>query len=192
MNQARLAELFGGARRLALLKALYVNPSRRFAPRDLVRFTGADSGNASRWLNRWAELGLVTKTVEGRNVLFQAAGDPLLAGLTELFRRNDEILQDIIAALPQAVETAVVFGSAARSEEKAASDIDVLALGDNLSDIRLNAALRPVARKHRRDIHVSTFSRTDFDALLQRGDSFARSVVDQPVIPLKGEFAYGR
>jgi hypothetical protein len=192
VNRARLAELFGGAQRFALLSALYVDPARRFAPRELVRITGSDSGNVSRWLNRWAALGLVTKMVEGRNVLFQAAADPLLAGLSELFRRNDEILRDIAAALPAEVESAAVFGSTARGQERALSDIDVLALGEGLSDIRLNAALRPVGRRHRREIHVTSFARAEFDALLQEGNSFARSVVEQPVIPIKGEFAYGR
>jgi len=191
MNNARLSELFGGKRRFELLKALYLNPARRFTTQDLVEMTGGDSGNLSRWLNRWARLGVVKKIVSGRNVEFQAAADPLLAGLTDIVRRNDEIMQDIANALPKKVETAVVFGSVARGEEQATSDLDLLVLGEDLSEIRVNARLKPVGRKHRREINASVFSPKEFEQLLQQGNGFVLGIVNQKVIPLKGEFAYG-
>lgn len=191
MNNARLSELFGGKRRFELLKALYLNPARRFTTQDLVEMTGGDSGNLSRWLNRWARLGVVKKIVSGRNVEFQAAADPLLAGLTDIVRRNDEIMQDIANALPKEVETAVVFGSVARGEEQATSDLDLLVLGEDLSEIRVNARLKPVGRKHRREINASVFSPKEFEQLLRQGNGFVLGIVNQKVIPLKGEFAYG-
>ncbi len=191
MNNARLGELFGGKRRFELLKALYLNPTRRFTTQELVQMTGGDSGNLSRWLNRWARLGLVRKLVAGRNVEFQAAADPLLAGLTDIVRRNDEIMHDIADALPKEVETAVVFGSTARGEERATSDLDLLVLGEDLSEIRVNARLKPVGRKHRREINASVFSPKEFERLLRQGNSFALGIVSQTVIPLKGGFAYG-
>ena len=191
MNNARLSELFGGKRRFELLKALYFNPARRFTTQDLVEMTGGDSGNLSRWLNRWARLGLVKKIVSGRNVEFQAAADPLLAGLTDIVRRNDEIMQDIANALPKEVETAVVFGSVARGEEQATSDLDLLVLGEDLSEIRVNARLKPVGRKHRREINASVFSPKEFQQLLRQGNGFALGIVNQKVVPVKGVFAYG-
>jgi predicted nucleotidyltransferase len=84
----------------------------------------------------------------------------------------------------------VVFGSVARGEERATSDIDVLVLGDELSALKVNARLRPVGRKHSREIHASVFSRTEFEQMLVDGNDFARNVVNQKVIPLKGVFAY--
>jgi len=191
MNNARLSELFGGKRRFELLKALYFNPAGRFTTQDLVEMTGGDSGNLSRWLNRWARLGLVKKIVSGRNVEFQAAADPLLAGLTDIVRRNDEIMQDIANALPKEVETAVVFGSVARGEEQATSDLDLLVLGEDLSEIRVNARLKPVGRKHRREINASVFSPKEFQQLLRQGNGFALGIVNQKVVPVKGVFAYG-
>ena len=190
MNNARLSELFGGKRRFELLKALYFNPARRFTTQELVEMTGGDSGNLSRWLNRWARLGVVKKIVSGRNVEFQAAADPLLAGLTDIVRRNDEIMQDIANALPKEVETAVVFGSVARGEEQATSDLDLLVLGEDLSEIRVNARLKPVGRKHRREINASVFSPKEFQQLLRQGNGFALGIVNQKVVPVKGVFAY--
>ncbi len=186
MENAKLIELLGGKDRLALLRALFLNPSRHFTNQQLAADTGVFPGNAHKLLARWVALGLVEKAVQGRNITYRAADDPALDGLRDLLLRNDVLLADIRAALPATVETAVVFGSVARGEEKAGSDIDVLALGPELSEIKVNAALRPVGRKHRREISVSCFSPDEFARLLAAGDGFARSVVNQPTIPLKG------
>ena len=78
-------------------------------------------------------------------------------------------MTDIASALPDEAEIAVVFGSVARGEEKATSDIDVLVLGDELSELRVNARLRPVGRKHSREIHALVFSRNEFSTRHQGG-----------------------
>ncbi|MBP0619097.1 nucleotidyltransferase domain-containing protein [Cupriavidus consociatus] len=87
---------------------------------------------------------------------------------------------------------AAIFGSVARGEEKAESDLDVLVLGEELSSIRINALLKAVGRKHGRDIHASVFSRSEFEEMLAGGNSFAVGVMQQPMILLKGELAHGR
>jgi predicted nucleotidyltransferase len=190
MEHAKLLELLGGKDRLSLLRALFLTPSRRFTNQQLAAETGVHPGNAHKLLARWVAVGLVERAEEGRNITYRAADDPALEGLRELLLRNDVLIADIRAALPAAVETAVVFGSVARGEEKAGSDIDILALGDGLSEIKVNAALRPVGRKHRREISASCFSAQEFERLLVRGDAFARSVVSQRTIPLKGELRF--
>jgi predicted nucleotidyltransferase len=149
-----------------------------------------DPGNTSRWLNRWAAAGLVSRHEEGRNLFFKASTNPLLAGLSQMMRRSDDMFSDIREALPPEAEVAVVFGSVARGEESAESDIDVLVLGEGLSDIRLNVLFKPVSRAHHRIIHATSFSRSEFAKLLEQGNSFAVSVVTQETIPLKGEFSY--
>lgn len=190
MKNAMLSELFGGAQRFSLLQALYRDPSRSHTTVELARMAGADRGNVSRWLRKWAEVGLAKRVTHGRHITYQAGNDPLLAGLTDLARRSDEILNDIASALPEQAETAVIFGSVARGEESAQSDIDVLVLGDHLSNLKVNARLKPVGRKHHREIHATVASRREFEERLADGEGFARNVVSQPVIPVKGVFDY--
>lgn len=187
MNSAKLTELLGGRDRVALLRALFLQRGRRFTNQQLATSAGVSPGNAHKLLARWADLGLVERSVDARNITYRAADDPALAGLRELLAGSDRLLADIRAALPAEVETAVVFGSVARGEERAGSDVDVLALGPGLSEIKLNAALRPVGRRYGRDISVSCFSTEEFERLLAAGDGFARSVASQRTIALKGE-----
>lgn len=187
MSNAMLSELFGGKHRFELLRQLYLNPGRSFTIRELSEMARTDQGNTSRWLARWAEAGLVQRLKDGRNLTYRASAHPVLEGLTEMVRRSDEVLADIQAVLPEAAEVAVVFGSVARGEESAESDIDVLVLGEDLSDIRLNALLKPVGRRHHRVIHAQSFAIAEFSQLVQDGNSFALSVLSQKTIPLKGE-----
>ncbi|MGH8790454.1 MAG: nucleotidyltransferase domain-containing protein [Cupriavidus necator] len=191
MHNVLLGELFGGEKRLALLRALYLTPGKPYAPSELARMAGSNTGNVTHWLKRWTDVGLAVRTQDGRNVLYRASDSPLLAGLTDIVRRSDALLEDVKNALPEAVEIAVVFGSVARGEEKATSDLDVLVLGEELSAIRINAALKSVGREHGREIHASVFSRSEFEQMLADGNGFALGVVRQPIIGLKGDFAYG-
>ncbi|CAN7317997.1 MULTISPECIES: nucleotidyltransferase domain-containing protein [unclassified Caballeronia] len=190
MKNAMLSELFGGVQRFALLRALYQDPMRSYTTVELARMAGADRGNVSRWLRRWTEVGLAKRVEQGQHITYQAGDDPLLAGLTDMARRSDEVLADIADALPEQAEAAVVFGSVARGDESARSDIDVLVLGDHLSSLKVNARLKPVGRKHHRQIHATVASRRDFEEKLADGEGFASNVVSSPFIPLKGEFAY--
>jgi predicted nucleotidyltransferase len=189
MKNAMLSELFGGTQRFLLLRALYQDPARSHTPIELARIAGADRGNVSRWLRKWTEVGLATRIEQGRHVAYRAGDDPLLAGLVEIARRSDELLDDIAAALPAEVEVAVLFGSRARGEESARSDVDVLVLGERLSSLKINAGLKPVGRKHHREIHATVTSRKEFERKLADGEGFARNVMSQSVVPIKGEFS---
>lgn len=190
MDNARLSELFGGRDRFHLLRALYVAPGRQFTNAQLADDAGVLRGNAHKWLTRWAAVGLVRRFVNGRNVTYQASDDPLLAGLTDIVLRADALVVDIQHALPATVTAAAIFGSAARGEERADSDIDVLVLGNDLSSIRINAALKPVGRKHHRDIRASVFSVAEFRKLLKEGDPFAVGVLEHPTVVIKGELGH--
>lgn len=191
MENARLTELLGGKARFAVLEALYLNADRWVTNQEVADLARVPRGNAHRFLSRWARLGLLSRREDGRNVTYRASDDPALAGLRDLMLRGSALLADIRDALPSNVDTAVVFGSAARGEEHAASDIDVLALGDDLSSIKVNAALKPVGRKHHRDINATCLSAIEFAKLLKEGDGFAASVAAQRTIPIKGEFRIG-
>jgi Polymerase beta, Nucleotidyltransferase len=186
MNQARLSELFGGRERFEVLRTLYLNPARQYTNKELAQVAAVNPGNAHKLLLRWSEIGLASRHVDGRNIRYQASSDPLLQGLQDLFLRSDELVVDLKAALPETAEAALIFGSSARGEDKAASDIDVLVLGDNLSEIKVNAALRPVGRKHHRTINASVYSKNEFLKLVTAEEAFALSVMSQPVILLKG------
>jgi hypothetical protein len=192
MDNARLSELFGGRDRFRVLHALYVAPVRRFSNAELADEAGVPRSNAHKWLAHWANLGIVRRFVEGRNITYQASDDPLLGGLSEIMLQADSLVEDIRAALPAKAPTAVIFGSVARGEEDAQSDVDVLVLGDDLSSIRINGALKPVGRKHHRDIRATVFSQSEFEKLLRDENSFVMGLLSRPTIVIKGQLPYAK
>jgi predicted nucleotidyltransferase len=188
MNQATLAELFGSADRFRALRTIFSEPGRGFGQRELARAAGVDPGNVSRLLKRWLEVGLVQRIQKDGLPRYYATKDPAFAPLVALMQQDSELirtLRDFLASL-DGVQVAVIFGSFARGEEAAESDVDVLVLG-KLSELKVNTLLKPVGRKLGRPVHASVSTIEDFRNQIQAGESFAREIVQGPRIALIGD-----
>jgi hypothetical protein len=186
MNETMFAELFGGAGRFKALRYLFEHPNEEFSARELATKAKLDPGNTHRWLQRWQASGLVSHGTT--KAAYRVAQDPALAPLIALFRQSSVLVADLQHVLKETpgVHAAFIFGSFARHEERAESDIDVLVLGE-VSELRTNALLRPLARKYNRPFNATVFTSEQFRALLAQGDPFATEVMGQPRIDLIGE-----
>lgn len=189
MNESQLTEVFGSADRFRTLRTLFAEPGRGFGLRELAAQAGVDSSNVSRMLKRWVAAGLVTRRQTDGLPRYVASTDPSLRPLVQLMQQDSALvraLREPLQALP-GVKVAVVFGSVARGEAKAGSDVDVLVLG-NVSELKANVALKPAARALGRDIHATTCTIPAFHEQLRGGESFAQAIVRGPRIPLIGAF----
>lgn len=186
MNRALFSELFGGKGRLKALRLLYSHPGQALPLREFAAAAGIDHAQLHRLLKRWAAVGLAQRIVHGKSVGYRASDDPALRPLVSLFKQHDELVDDIRAALPVSATYAAIVGSYARGTESAQSDVDVLVVA-NASEIKTNAALKPVARKHGRSINATVMRANRFRALVKEGDSFVLAILDSPRIELKGQ-----
>ncbi len=189
MNTDLLTELFGGAGRYKALRCLFERADQSFATGELAAAAGIDPGNASRWLRRWADIGLLERHTERGQTLFQASSDPALLPLKLLVQQDSEMVQVLrarLASLEEAVDTAVIFGSAARGETHADSDIDLLIVGTKLSRLSAQAHFKPAGRKLGRPVNVQVFTAQAWQSALESGDPFVLDIVSKPTIALKG------
>ena len=189
MNQTTLAELFGSADRFKVLRTIFSEPGRGFGQRELARAAGIDPGNVSRLLKRWMAVGLVQRIQKDGLPRYYATKDPAFAPLVALMQQDSELvrtLRDFLAGL-EGIELALIFGSFARGEEAAVSDVDVLVLG-KLSELKLNSLLKPIGRKLGRPVHASVSTIEDFRNQILAGESFAREIVQGSRIALIGDF----
>ncbi|HDR9767565.1 TPA: nucleotidyltransferase domain-containing protein [Burkholderia cepacia ATCC 25416] len=184
MNDKMFAELFGGMGRFKVLQHLFEHPEQTFSARELAAATALDPGNVHRLLQKWEQVGLVRRA---QKTGFRVTDDPALNLLGALLRQNTELVNDLREVLRDqpGVESAFVFGSYARNEEKASSDIDVLVLGA-VSELKTNAALRPLSRKYGRPFHASAFTKEQFHQLILDEDPFALDVQKSPRISIIG------
>lgn len=188
MNESTLIEVFGSLGRLRALRALFAEPGRGFGQRELAAEAGIDPGGVARLLKRWTAAGLVTRRQQDGLPRYYASTDPALAPLVTLMQQDSALmrtLRDALSALP-GVEVALVFGSVAQGAAGAASDLDLLVLG-RASELKLNAALKPVGRQLGRAVHATVSTVDSFKNQLRAGESFALGVMQGPRIPLIGD-----
>ncbi|WP_321782583.1 nucleotidyltransferase domain-containing protein [Paraburkholderia sp. J94] len=184
MNEALFSELFGGGGRYKVLQHLFEHPAQLYSARKLAEETGVDPGNIHRWLRKWADVGILRGSGK---VGYQASTDPALAPLGALFRQSSELvdgLRQTLEAIPGIV-AAAIFGSYARHEETAESDIDVLILG-NVPELKINALLKPLARQCGRPINATVIRPALYRELVDKQDTFIADVLHNPSIPLIG------
>lgn len=188
MNDAMFSELFGGTGRFHVLRHLFEKPDAEFSAGQLSTAAGTDAGNTHRWLQRWETVGLIVRN-KANPLLYKPSRDPALRPLVELFSQSTGLAFELRAlfAPMEKVTSAAIFGSVASNAEGATSDVDILVLGD-ISELKLNALLRPMARTYEREFNASVFRPERFAELLAQGDEFACEVMAKPLVPLKGEF----
>jgi predicted nucleotidyltransferase len=187
MNETTLAEVFGSVGRFRALRVLFAEPGRGFGQRELAAQAGIDPGSVARLLKRWVLTGLVTRRQQDGLPRYYASTDPSLAPLSVLMQQDSLLVRTLREALAgiDGVAVALVFGSVARGDAGAGSDVDLLALGD-VSELKLNAALKPVGRALGRAVHATACSIESFKNQLRGGESFAQEIVRGPRIALIG------
>jgi len=74
---------------------------------------------------------------------------------------------------------AFIYGSVARAEELATSDVDLMVVGDvGVGELAL--PLRKVRERLAREVNVSAYSKEEFVGKARAGHRFVRSVLDKP------------
>jgi predicted nucleotidyltransferase len=186
---ATLADSLLGRTRAALLGHVLGHPDEWFHLRQIARESGASAGTAHRELNALVDLGLLLRESIGAAVRFKAnTAHPVFPELQSLLAKTGgmpALLRSGIESLGDAVETAFIYGSVARGEQRASSDIDLMVIGD-VSLSGLLKALRPVTGALRRDVNPTVYSREEFDRKAREGHSFVERVLAEPKIFLKG------
>jgi len=84
------------------------------------------------------------------------------------------------------VTLAFIYGSVARGEQRAGSDIDLMVIG-SASLASVLKALRPAVEKLRREVNPTVYTEAEFARKAREGHSFVERVLKEPKILLIGE-----
>jgi hypothetical protein len=119
-----------------VLALLFGQPSRSFFASELIELTGPGSGAVQRELKRLASSGLVTVNRIGKQKHHQANPDcPVFEELCALVRKTAAMVEPIrqaLAPLAEGITLALIYGSVVKGTDRAASDIDLLVVADDL------------------------------------------------------------
>ena len=181
--------LFSGTRQ-RVLGRLFGNPSRSYYAKELIRLTDGGSGAVQRELERLTQSGLVTVRAIGNQKHYQANADsPVFAELCAVARKTFALadpLRDALAPLASRMQGAFVYGSVAKREDTAASDVDLMVIADKLSYGELLEALEPLADSIGRRVNPTVLSRREWVKRLGARSAFATRLMAQPKIWVVG------
>lgn len=189
MNTQLMSELFGGSARYRALRLLFEHPDRGFGARELASSAGIDPGAASRWLRRWADVGLLQRREQGRQTVYMASAASSLVPLRQLMQQDSQVARVLSAsleALDLPVQAAAVFGSIPRGDEHPESDIDLLLVTDG-SRLKAQAHFKAAGRELGRPVNVLTMTPQEWAVSIRDGDEVTAQILNNPLIVLKGE-----
>jgi predicted nucleotidyltransferase len=169
-----------GATRSALLAILFGHSDESFYVRQLARAVGGGHGALQRELRQLAAMGLVVRTTRGNQVFYQANTEsPIFSEVRSLIAKTTGVhdtIRSALAALADKIQIALVYGSVARHEERASSDIDLMVLGEALFS-EVVAALAPAQKVLGREINPAVFPVPEFCSKIRSGNHFLKNVV---------------
>jgi hypothetical protein len=164
-----------------VLGLLYGQPDRSFFATELINLAGAGSGAVQRELQRLTESGLITVKPVGNQKHYQAnQAAPIyheLHGIVVKTLGPAGVLRAALAPLAPRIATALLFGSVAKGSDGAASDIDVLIVGDGLRLEEVYAALAPAEKRLGRQITPTLYSVKEFQRRRAAGNPFVTKVL---------------
>lgn len=151
--------------------------------RGLQRRYGISMSSLNRELRRMEGLGLVSREEAGGRVLYRAVDEsPGWKALRALIRGFADPAEVVEAGIrgTRGVDAAFVFGSFARGDARDDSDVDVLVVGDDLTDATLGRDVAEASVLLGRPVEVRTYTHEALRRQLAAGNAVLRRIMAGP------------
>jgi predicted nucleotidyltransferase len=173
-----------------VLGLLFAQPDHSYLTTEIITRCGGGSGGVQRELAKLTTSGLIQVERVGRQAHYRAnTASPVFAEMEALVRKTVGLVDPLRAALlplGDEIDLAFVYGSVARGEAKAASDVDLLIVSDTVRPEDLYQALAPAEQQLARPIHPTLMKRREFQRRRSEKDSFVQRVLSGSVEWLVG------
>jgi predicted nucleotidyltransferase len=190
MSTTGLTDLLFGRTRGAVLALLYGRADQSFYTREIAREVGASVGAIQRELENLSKVGLILRKSVGNQVFYQANRDmpifPEMRGLINKTIGIFGILRSALRPLSKEIVAAFVYGSVARKQETAQSDVDLMVVGKVTLDEVLSR-LSTVEKGIGRSINPTVYSVAEFKSKFASGNHFLTSVLKGQKVFLLGD-----
>jgi predicted nucleotidyltransferase len=173
-----------------VLGLLYGKPEQSFYTNEIVRWADMGRGTIRRELERLVSAGLLVVTREGNQHHYRAnPGNPIYQELLGIVRKTfgvADVIQTELAPVYEQIDLAFIYGSIAKREDTASSDIDLLVVSDALAYADLMAVLTDAEKSLGRPINPSIYTAEQIRDKLEQKNTFLTRVMEQPKIWVKG------
>lgn len=183
------SEILSSKVRAEIFRLLFGVTAQELHMRELARRSGLAIGTIQTELKKLCRLDLVTSRRDGNRLYYRAKqAHPLYSDIRNLVLKTvglADVLQQALAENKQ-IRIAFVFGSIARQEELAGSDVDLMIIGElGLRDVA--GLLAGVADQISREINPHVLGTEEFSKRRAEGDHFVTQVLCAPKIFIIGD-----
>lgn len=173
-------------RRAELLQVFLLNPESSFYLRELERKLGTSPGVLARELKAFSEEGFLKKTSRGKLVFYQVNREhPLFGELKGIIDKTAGIPVQLKEGLRgvKEVREAYLYGSFAKGEMQAHSDIDLLLVGKETPAVE--KLLKRLEHALGRTMNATTYAADEFERKKKDKSDFLYEVMKSPIIQVK-------
>ena len=163
-----------------VLATLLLSPERRWYLSDLAKHLQVQPSSLQRELASLTEAGIFIREPDGNRVYYQANPTfPLLPELQSIFAKTTGLADRVRNTLEpfwEEIDLAFIFGSVARGERTAQSDVDVLLVGSvGMADLAL--PLRELEQALRIPVNVTHFTAAEFRDKRRQNNHFLQTIL---------------
>lgn len=181
--------LFPNRYRRKLFAILWLQPGRWTHLRELARLAQASAGTLKKELDLLCSVGLIEQRKMGNQTQFcvntQHPTYPELSGLVKKTIGLKDVLANALQPVASNIEVAFVFGSIAQATEGAASDVDLMVIGQSTFGEVANA-LYEAQTSLAREINPKVMTREEWVTKKIAGQPFVQDVLTKPKLFILG------
>ena len=176
--------------RQRVLAVLFGNPGRSFYANEVIGLAQSGTGAVQRELAGLAAAGLLTVKRQGNQTHYQANADaPVFTELRGLVLKTmglADVLRVALTPLAPQIAQAFVYGSVAKQQDTAASDIDVMIVSEDLGYADVFGALENATATLGRKVNPTLYMPAEMVKRINNDNAFVTRVLTQPKIWLLG------
>jgi predicted nucleotidyltransferase/DNA-binding HxlR family transcriptional regulator len=183
----RLAELLSSRARAEIFRLLLSGSGEELHVREIERRSGLNDSTLRQELRKLVRLDLVQSRRDSNRVYYRAKTEnPLYPEIRNLVLKTSGLADVLKSALvDKRIRVAFVFGSIARGEEKAGSDVDLMVIGQlGLRD--LSRLLSGIEEKIGREVNPHVLRGEEFRKRVRAKEHFVSRVMESPKIFIVG------
>jgi|TARA_R110000851_G_scaffold78590_1_gene173429 predicted nucleotidyltransferase len=190
MSVTSIAEALFTKTQQRVLGLLYGKPDKSFYTNEIVRMAAMGRGTVTRELEKLISSGILISSKEGNQQHYQANPDnPIFDELVSITTKTfgfADVVRQALKSVDGQFLCAFIYGSIAKGEATAKSDIDLLVISDSLAYSDLMECVVDAEKTLSRPINPSVYELEQFKQKWQEDNAFISKIMDQPKLWLKG------
>jgi predicted nucleotidyltransferase len=176
--------------RQRVLGLLYGQPDSDFHTNEIIRLTDSGTGAVQRELKSLASAGLVIVKQVGNQKRYQANRDtPFFLELRSIVLKTfglADVLKEALKPIAKQIRIAFIYGSIAKQEDTAKSDVDLMIIGTDLTYADIFELLEKAEAQLGRKINPTFYSISEWLRKNKDKNNFVAKVLQHPKIFLIG------